>query len=236
MEKTENSLKYFFIVLFANKKLIINITLFFSVFAILTAFLYPPVYRITGSLIVKSKKIQDSPESVRDRVYTRTILPPTNEDVQLETKIITSNDLIRTSVEGLLEKGVSLSMTQSRLQWFIKKIIISPLKSLAISLGLKKEGVVSSVDQLSMEISSNLRTVIIPGSDIIEVQLYDNNPIQGTLALDSIFDNYLKFRRKVLSDPNAGDLFREQTKIYIDEMEQLLETRRRIYLFLKITF
>lgn len=229
MEKTENNLKYFFIILFANKKLIINITLFFSIFAIITAFLYPPVYCLTGSLIVKSKKIQAPPESVQDRSYARTILPPTREDVQLETKIITNYDLIRTSVEGLVEQGVSLSTTQSRLEWFIKKIILKPLKSIAISLGLKKEAeAVSFADKITMGIAADLRTVIIPGSNIIEVKLYHKDPVQGALTLGSMFDNYLKFRRKLFSDPNTGYLFREQAKIYIDEVDQLKQERLKL--------
>ena len=229
MEKTENSLKYFFIVLFANKKLILNIAFFFSLLAVITAFLYPPVYCITGSLIVKSKKIQTSPESVQDNIYNKTILPPTTEDVQLETKIITSYDLIRTSVQGLVEEGAALSMTQSRLKWFIKKTIINPLRSLAIALGLKKEKEeISFVDQISMEAAANLKTVILPGSNIIEVRLYHNDPAQGTLTLGSMFDNYLKFRHKVFSNPNAGNLFRGQTKTYIEEVDQLKQERLKL--------
>lgn len=229
MEKSDNSLKYFFIVLFANKRIILNIALFFSIISVLTAVLYPPVYCISGFLIVKSKKIQNSPESVRDRIYDRTILPATTEDVQLETKIITNYELIRTSVEKLVKQGVSLSTAQNSLKNFLKKTIINPLKRFALTLGFKKEAeTVSFVDQISMKIASSLKTVILPGSNIIEVRFYHNNPAQGALTLDSMFDNYLKFRHKILSDPNAGDLFREQTKTYTDEIYQLQQERLKL--------
>ena len=124
-------------------------------------------------------------------------------------------------------------MTQSRLKWFIKKTIINPLRSLAIALGLKKEKEeISFVDQISMEAAANLKTVILPGSNIIEVRLYHNDPAQGTLTLGSMFDNYLKFRHKVFSNPNAGNLFRGQTKTYIEEVDQLKQERLKL---LKIT-
>ncbi|WP_321415553.1 GNVR domain-containing protein [uncultured Desulfobacter sp.] len=147
----------------------------------------------------------------------------------METKIITNDALIRTSVQELMKQGVSLSITQSRLKAFLKKIIINPLKRFAVNLGLKKEAeTVSLVDQISMKIASNLKTVILPGSNIIEVKSYHNNPAQGALILGSMFDNYLKFRHKLFSDPNAGDLFREQTKTYIDEIDQLQQERLKL--------
>ena len=222
MEKVENYLKCSISIFFANKKLIFLTALLVSILAVITAFCYPPIYLLKGSIIVKSNKIQAPPEIVTERMNSRIILPPTKEDVLSETKIISNEDLIRNSLEKILEQGESLFEEPSELKVFFRKYIIEPIDRFLIFIGaLDAEDKLSEIDLLTEEISDKLSTVIVPGSNVIEVELLHENPNIGAIILNSIFDNYLQFRLILFTSKEADSFFSDKLEKYRRQLDQL---------------
>lgn len=216
MEKTENYLKIIIMMFFANARLILISMVFFGIVSILIVILAPPVYHITGSVIVKAKKISAPAESAQERTTNRSLMPATIEDVHLETKVVSNPELVKTSISQLIQEGVSFdSLLQN---W-------NPLSGLILHFFKKNRdetsAPVSVADSATQVIIDKLKTVIVPGANLISVEMNTKDPVLGARILNTIFDNYLQFRLQIFTDPSALDLFADQAKNYKVALEDL---------------
>lgn len=226
MIQTENHLKLFLEIFFGHKKMILSSVIIFTLLSGLIAFFYPPVYRLSGELIVKSKKMIAPPESAEQSNSFRNTIPPTKEDTFLESKIITNPELIHESIEQLAKQGYPIQPQQGKVKIFFKKNIVQPVKSLLENWGiLELHDPTSEIDVTATDISDNISSTILPGSNIIEVELFHSDPKIGSQILNSIFNNYLQYRHSVFSDPGTSDLFSTQVKRYKNALETL-KTKR----------
>jgi len=129
MQKVENYLKQFFLVFFSKKRFIISIILTTFILSFLVAFLWPAKYLVTGSILVRAKKLGRAPEAVEISSYRSPYLPPSKEDIQSEVEILNSESLIRETVEKLINEGELRSEKQS-----IKNILRKIKNSLNIQI------------------------------------------------------------------------------------------------------
>jgi uncharacterized protein involved in exopolysaccharide biosynthesis len=96
--KTENYLREYAFIFFAQKNIILLVTAIVFILAAAVAFLWPPLYGATGSIIVKAR----SDKIIASLEDPRTLLDRTRkEDLFSEATILTSNDVILRAVEKL---------------------------------------------------------------------------------------------------------------------------------------
>ncbi len=198
MGKTENYLRLCSIVFYAHIRLIALTTMLFSAAAVAIAFLYPPSYLLEGAVIVKSKALPSAPEGIQQQYGYRENIPPAQEDVLLEIKLISSETLIRQSLEKLAANS---------------------------AIELPEQGDPTPLAELTAEISDNLNTEIVPGSYIVDVFLRHSDPAIGAKILNSILDTYLDYRRSVFSNSELDDFFEDQLDRYIDGLDELEKQR-----------
>ncbi|MBU0993305.1 MAG: hypothetical protein KJ737_12495 [Proteobacteria bacterium] len=232
MQKTDNILRQLSIIFFANKRLIFFTTSVLSILTLVVAFFYPPVYNIEGSILIKSKKVQVPFESSNETKVTRVILPPTKEDVILETRVITNLDLIETSITDLIERGELVINESFSPIDYIKNKIIKPVKQRLFHSVEARE--LTEVEKMALDISENLNINIVPGSNIIDVLLQSNDADQGTLILNSMFDNYLLFRLDLFTSKGTNDFFLEQMNIYKDKLDEFEQQKLNLLDELKV--
>lgn len=203
-------------VFFVNARLILISMTFFGIVSFLIILFASPVYQVTGSVIVKAKKIKAPVESAQERTSNRSLMPATIEDVHLETKVVSNPELIKTSVTQLIEEGVSFDP-------FIRKW--NPLRGIALPFisknSDKQSSPVSIINSASEVILDKLKIDIVPGANLINVAMNVKNPVLGAQILNTIFDNYLQSRLQIFTDPSALDLFAAQTKMYKTALEDL---------------
>jgi len=228
MEETDNPLKLFVTIFFARIRIVLITAFIVGVLGIITAYFYPPVYLLQGSLIVKSKKIQVPPEILKEGQNSRIIFPPSREDIISETKILSSKELIRDSLQSLMKEGGFSTEASSKLKQFIREFITLPMNRFLVFIGLKPETELSKIDILTNEVSENLSTEIVPGSNVIEVTLLYDNPTVGVRILNSILDNYLKFRLTLFTDKTAYSFFTNQLEKYNKQLTKLERERVRL--------
>lgn len=104
MIKTENYIRELYFILFRQWKIIIGTTILFFVIAFLIAFLWPPTYSASGSVLLKGRKMEKSPEAIE-----RLELRPSGlrrEDLQSEVEIMISPDVIERTVKYLQGKNL----------------------------------------------------------------------------------------------------------------------------------
>ena len=217
MKETENYLKLFLSLFFFHIRLIFFSIVIFSFLAMLVAFVYPKIYLLSGELIVKSIEIKSPPESVSSSNVSRHILPPSREDTLLESNIIKNPDLIRKSILQLHQNGKKIIPEKNKVRilfdYYINKI--------KIFMKLTEKIDKSQIDVVTDCILEDLSATIIPGSNIIKVELYHSDPVIGSNILNAIFDNYLEYRLSLFIDPLAGELFSDQIKLYKKTIETL---------------
>ncbi|MFH0910751.1 MAG: GNVR domain-containing protein [Planctomycetota bacterium] len=218
MEKSENYLRLFTITLFANKRLILWVTVLFAIFSVLVALFFPPIYYLQGQLVVNAKKIMAPPESTQmDRGGASANLPPTTEDTILETLIVTSPPLIQESIKELRSEGAVF--TPSPLNRITKPFgsIFKPISE-AVS---GKQAVLTEEEELALEIGDKLTAEIVPGANAISVSLLYHDAELGVSIVNRILNNYLEFRRAIFSKTSAGEDYGKQIARYRAELERL---------------
>lgn len=150
----------------------------------LLAFLWPARYLVTGSILVKAKKLERAPESIERFPHRSLYLRPSKEDIQSEVEILYSESLIRETVEEFIDKGK-----------------------------LEEDSV--------QEIKDSLNTEIAPGSNVIRVSLVYKDPELAVKIVNKLLDNYMRFRRQLLSNPETVSFFKTQKDKYKNELKNL---------------
>ena len=161
------------------------------ILSILIAFFWPPTYSASGTVLIRAKKLEKSPEAIED-VQLR---PPaiTREDLLSEVNILTSPDIIERTIKYLVDK----------------KIYKKDLREKA------------SLTEEIYKIKDNLKTEIIPASNVIEIAYYDKNAKNALDLLQVLMDQYIAFRFQVYH-PNEAEIFYSQQS---DKFKQGLETK-----------
>lgn len=99
--RTENYLREYAFIFFAQKKTILLVTSLVFLLAVAVAFLWPPLYGAAGSIIVKAR----SDKIIASLEDPRTLLDRTRkEDLFSEASILESNDVMLRAVEALRQR------------------------------------------------------------------------------------------------------------------------------------
>lgn len=103
--KTENYLRELYSILFSQKRIILATTLVILIAAVLISFLWPPMYSASGTVLVRGKKLEKSPEAI-ERVELRPIQSLTKEDLLSEAQMLTSADVIELTIKDLKTRNL----------------------------------------------------------------------------------------------------------------------------------
>jgi uncharacterized protein involved in exopolysaccharide biosynthesis len=103
MEKTENYKRELLAIFFAQRRLILGVTLIIIIGAILIGFCWPPTYSATASLLVRSRKPERNQEALEkaDKIWQFEIK---KEDLSSEVEILISPSVIERTIRALQEK------------------------------------------------------------------------------------------------------------------------------------
>ena len=187
--KTENYIRELYFILFAQKKIILLTTALIFILSILIAFFWPPTYSASETVLVRAKKLEKSPEAIED-VQLR---PPaiTKEDLLSEVNILTSPDIIERTIKYLVDKKIYKKDLREK----------------------------TSLTEEIYKIKNNLRTEIIPASNVIEVAYYDKNAKNALNLLQVLMDQYIAFRFQVYHPGEAEIFYSQQSDKFKDGLE-----------------
>lgn len=217
--RSENPLHEFLRILFANLPLIRRVFLVFAAIALLLPLLMQKVYDIEAEVMVQSKKVaQTDPANAGLHQDTDKFLPPTLADMETESSILRSPELVRGTLAKLREQGhfqPEKSLLSSNL--------IDPLRNLFGS----EETVARdrTLDLLTLQVLEDLEISPLPGSNVISVVYRSADPQLGMLFVNQLLDDYLRQRHELHSNDLPEDFY-EQKKAQYQERLKALETRR----------
>ncbi|HUT24735.1 MAG TPA: Wzz/FepE/Etk N-terminal domain-containing protein [Sumerlaeia bacterium] len=176
--------------------------------AVAVTYLWPQTYSTTGSVVMRGKRPQISPEML-ETLDVR-ILSITKEDLSTEAEILGSTGLVRQTLEALRAEGVQPPEEKSR--------VVLPA-ALARNLRPVQDPTTENV----RKIREKLRTETVPASNVVQVSLRGTNPQWSESFLGRMLDEYLVYRSSVFNPGGEGAFFRERADLYRLQLEQVEE-------------
>jgi len=227
--ESENYIRQIGIIFFANQKIIYIVTALFILMSFVFLLFFQPVYSLTGSIIVKSKKLGPPPEVTQEYQQALRIIPPSTEDILTEIALIRDENNIRNTVKSLLNNNIPLEPEPSGLLYPLHKVKAS-IKRIAgkifsVFQDRKNDALRSLADEQTARILDNLFVFNVPGSYVIKVNLLHNDPQIGQTILNAVLSHYLEFRLGVYTHQSAGNLFEKQKKEYEANLGSLYQQR-----------
>jgi len=196
------------------------------------AFLLPPVYQVTGGILVKPflepnlKLFAPAPTNVR----ANPVMP---QDVNSEVNILKSPQLLRRVVQELnLQKPDWPDTLLGQAVEFIK----DNLRDLLVDLGLSVQ--VSPEDQAVQTLEEKLDIKPVTLSNMIEVSLRGTSPKKITKVLNTFLEDYIDFHIQVYRVKGAKDFYARQAELFhrnLREAEDNLENFKKKYGIIQIT-
>lgn len=181
---------------------------FFAVILIGTL-LWPPVYESTAAILVQKNRAQllVSPDLGEDAQQKEAIVaaPVTEEELNSERELVTSNYLVRRALEGL--KPAAAPSKAARMFDAFKMTLALP------TLGYDKihgAPAVTPLDQRVQKLMRHLGAAVIKRSDVLEVSFRSHDPKWCAEFLSRLIDQYLEFHGQLSHDPQAEKFFQQQ--------------------------
>ncbi|MBI5195716.1 MAG: GumC family protein [Nitrospirae bacterium] len=195
-------------VLFAQKRLIVAVTVFVFTCAVLIAFFWPPTYASYGTVLIKIKRQFKNPEALEksDIRYS----PVTPEDLSSEVEILTSHDVIEMTIDSLKKRNLYRPEGGGFLNISLLLDIILPDKQ-------------SDKKQFNKEvynIKKKLQTKVVEVSNAIEVTFHSNDPAYAVTFLDALLNEYIKYRMKIYYPDEAETYFTKGAGGFGEEIDK----------------
>jgi uncharacterized protein involved in exopolysaccharide biosynthesis len=191
MLKTEDYKRELISILFAQKHLI-----FWTAFAIFAgavwiAFSWPATYAAKGSVLVTGKQLMEKGPEALQKGETR-LYETKKEDLASEVQILTSPEVVGSALRKVGAKHPQLA---------------------AAGAGADADPV--------YRVLRNLKTTIVPASNVIDVQLLNGQPLVAVDLLGAIMDEYLAYRQQFyrVKRPSA-EFFAQQAQRFNDGIRQ----------------
>ncbi|MBF0552995.1 MAG: SH3 domain-containing protein [Nitrospirae bacterium] len=182
---------------FVQKRIIYLATAVIFLSAVLVSFLWPKTYAAYGSILVKGKKSDKSPNAIEKEEIRPN--PVSKEDLNSESEILVSPDVIRSTIVQMRDKN---QYKQSR---SIVSTVIALLKS---AKGTGKEKAIQESE--IYKIKKSITTEIIPSTNVIKITLNDNDPQYAVLLLDTLMSQFLVYRSQIYNPEAARTFFIDQ--------------------------
>ncbi len=209
-------------VIFGRMPIIVWTTLSIAIGALALAFLSSPVYEARGSLILRSKTVQSSTESLN--AAGERVVALTEHDLISEQQLLLSGALIQRTITKLQELGEidspadALGLQRSgglsgSKRWLSS--LISGDEEVDVSAGAEMARAVESI------LKEALTARVVEDSNVIRLRLKGSDPDRVERFLDTLMSEYLQYRITVLHPPDQRLFFLERRDFYSERLKQL---------------
>jgi uncharacterized protein involved in exopolysaccharide biosynthesis len=175
--------------------------------------LWPPVFRSTGKVLVQDNRAQllVSPGIQEDLSNQPTVVstPITEEDLNSEVELLTSNFLIEQALNDLSAVPANNDLVHRGLD------MVSAVLSLPSSGydALHSIPSMTARQQLVLKFADKLSATVIKRSNVIEISFKSNDAPFSKVFLNHLIDRYLELHAAMSHDPKAEQFFRSQASV-----------------------
>lgn len=196
---------------FARKNTILVITVIIFSISVYIAFFWPPTYSATASILIREKGVQKNPvalEAIQQQIDQFEL---SKEDLTSEIETLTSFEVIERAARTLEKNGFFADAEDSG-PTHLKKLI----NKLAGFGGVPPS---SPTHKRIYKIKSNLSTMVVPASNVIEIQLTHGDPQKAVQVLNTLLDEYLVYHGDI-HNPAKQSFFSGHAEQFRRKIEQ----------------
>ena len=178
----------------------------------LIAFLVPPIYEATATVLVKPFI---DPNLLLETTAPMRVQPVTAEDVNSEIQILQSDEVLRRVVKELkLDEG---RLPDNLLARAIK-IMIKAVKATMVVLGLSEP--VDPVDAAVISLGEDLTVEPVTMSDMISVSILGDDPEMAAKIINTVVNSYIDHHIEVHKAVGGEAFYSKQATLFGDQLKQ----------------
>ncbi|AGW13738.1 GumC family protein [Megalodesulfovibrio gigas] len=190
MIRTEDYMREFVQICFAQKRIIIGTTILFTLAAAVIWQFYPPTFAADGSLLVKGNRVQVDPGTL-ENVQAR-VMEITMRELNTEKEMLLSPDVVGETIKRMAEQQLFFTEADT-----------------------KGDALKEQVGR----VQGGLTTEILPETSVLKVRYMDKNPQRALKILENLFIQYIGFHTGVYSPASAEGFFNETAKGFDTELK-----------------
>ena len=193
--KNENFFKDAVFVFFADIVLFKRIAVTLCLVTLLVAFFVPPTYDIGGRILVESKQISLSPDSLGASTGFNQVLPSTPQDVETEVSLILSPQFFKFAAQRMREQNILPAS-----QFSVLTLVQS---SIAAVMDYGKQGITTLTgytfdppdDLLWKDLMGSVNAELMPGTNLVQLYYYTRSPVEDLKPAKLFMESFLLFRQ-----------------------------------------
>jgi uncharacterized protein involved in exopolysaccharide biosynthesis len=213
-------------IVFARLPIIVWTTAAMTIGALAIALWYPPTYQATGSLILRSKTVQSSTDSLNAPEAGTVELSV--HDLISERQLLSSGTLIQRTISRLQDDGKIESPSSALAvvdEGIAKRSIKGIVRGLKWLSGRGKSDEIGLIDPEMVDAVETIRNAlsvqVVPDSTVINLTLTGGDERRIERFLDALIQEYLKYRLEVLHPPDQRQFYRERRDFYSQRLRDL---------------
>jgi tyrosine-protein kinase Etk/Wzc len=186
--------------------------------------LWPPTYQSSAEILVQDKRAQYlvSPDLQEDTMAKQAVVarPVTQEDLNSEVELLTSNYLIKQAIDGLTPPASNEGSLMSGASFALNL----PLMGYAV---LHDTPAMPPADRWAAKLERNVHPSVIKLSDVIEVTFRSHDPQWSHDFLARLIDHYLEYHAGLSADPQAQKFFNQQAQLLQTKLDASTDQLRQ---------
>ncbi len=218
--KTENYVNQLLHILFSQKRPIAYILLFMSTVALLVYLFSPKQYEVKGSILLRAKAIQSTPETiVQEKIR---ITPLEKEDLYSELQLLQSKELIAQVLKKYAVNTVEYENDNLR-SWaaVLPNMIAGILQLIRAEDQIGRTFKQYSGNNVELEednlqraetVLSNMTARVLPGTNVIHLKLTGRVFHQNIQLLDILMKEYIQYRQVIYQPAGTLNFLDAQTR------------------------
>lgn len=145
----------------------------------------------------------------------------TQQDINTEIELLTSDNVIRNTVKSLMDKGQSFGAGANK-KFNILRYIKSAMNKALVSVGIREP--LSETEANIQRLQSALAVEPVAMSDVIIVKLKDKDPQTASTVLNELLATYTRHHNQVFSKDEGVKFYSDQATEYHKKLDEA-ETR-----------
>lgn len=152
------------------------------------------------------------------------MLQVTAEDINTELEIMTSQELLATTIQSFMDEGKKVSLVKKDKNPFdrLKTLIKKGLHQVLVFVGLLDT--LTPMQSLIEQYSGALEVTPVPLSNSISISLQAEEPKTAQMALERFLEIYIKFHQRIFYQANSVNYYNSQAKAFQNELDSTEES------------
>jgi succinoglycan biosynthesis transport protein ExoP len=205
------SLRDILFVIFSKLHVLIGTFLIIIVVTVGLCFLVDPIYEVSATVLVKP--FVDPDLQLEATTSRLSAFPLSQEDINSEIKIMSSEELLRQVVKDL---GLQHPTKPEKLLSRLLREIISTVKDFSVKMGLSLKA--DPIDAAVIELQEDLVIEPVTMSNMFQITLDGDDPSRITKTVNALVDGYIDKHIQVYKAKGAVAFYSKQAEVFSDRL------------------